>query len=157
MLSGIKLLDKMREKISKPSFETWMKATKAYTLKGDILTVIAPNEFNRDWLEDRYSDLIADLLFELTGEELEAKFITPPNQDDDEFNIPDTTKKVKKQDDEQHDFSQHMLNTKNTFDTFVIGSGNRFAHAASLAVAEAPAKPIILCLFMVALDWEKHI
>ena len=33
-----------------------------------------------------------------------------------------------------------MLNTKNTFDTFVIGSGNRFAHAASLAVAEAPAK-----------------
>ena len=47
---------------------------------------------------------------------------------------------MKKQDDDQHDFSQHMLNTKYTFDTFVIGSGNRFAHAASLAVAEAPAK-----------------
>lgn len=133
------LLDKVREKISKPSFETWIKATKAYTLKGDVLTVIAPNEFNRDWLEDRYSNLIADLLFELTGEQLEAKFITPPTQDD-AFNPPEITKKVKKQDDEQHDFSQHMLNTKNTFDTFVIGSGNRFAHAASLAVAEAPAR-----------------
>ena len=47
---------------------------------------------------------------------------------------------MKKRDDEQHDFSQHMLNPKNTFETFVIGSGNRFAHAASLAVAEAPAK-----------------
>ena len=76
----------------------------------------------------------------LTGEEIEAKFITPPNKDDDEFNIPVSAKKVKKRDDEQHDFSKHMLNTKNTFDTFVIGSGNRFAHAASLAVAEAPAK-----------------
>ena len=134
------VLEKIKKKISKPSFETWMKATKAHTLKGDNLTVIAPNEFNRDWLEERYADLIADLLFEVTGEEIKAKFITPPNQDDDEFNIPAATKKVKKQDDDQHDFSQHMLNTKNTFDTFVIGSGNRFAHAASLAVAEAPAK-----------------
>ena len=134
------LLEKTKKKISKPSFETWLKATKAHTLKGDILTVIAPNEFNRDWLEERYTDLIADLLLELTGEELQAKFITPPNQDDDEFTVSASTKKAKRQDDEQHDFSQHMLNTKNTFDTFVIGSGNRFAHAASLAVAEAPAK-----------------
>jgi chromosomal replication initiator protein len=134
------VLERIKKKISKPSFETWMKATKAHALKGDTLTVIAPNEFNRDWLEDRYADLIADLLFELTGEELEAKFITPPNQDDDGFNIPTTAKKAKKQNDDHHDFSQHMLNTKNTFDTFVIGSGNRFAHAASLAVAEAPAK-----------------
>ncbi|MGC7950685.1 DnaA ATPase domain-containing protein, partial [Bacillus sp. II_CA] len=39
-----------------------------------------------------------------------------------------------------HDISPWMLNPKYTFDTFVIGSGNRFAHAASLAVAEAPAK-----------------
>ncbi len=43
-------------------------------------------------------------------------------------------------DDDQHDLHQNMLNAKYTFDTFVIGSGNRFAHAASLAVAEAPAK-----------------
>lgn len=131
-------LIKIQKKISKPSFETWLKATKAYALQGDTLTITAPNEFARDWLEERYSKLIAGILLELTGEELEAKFIIPPNHD--EPNVAPSTKKVKKQEEDQHDFSQHMLNTKNTFDTFVIGSGNRFAHAASLAVAEAPAK-----------------
>ena len=49
---------KMEKKISKPSFETWLKSTKAYMLQGDILTVTAPNEFARDWLEERYSHLI---------------------------------------------------------------------------------------------------
>ena len=49
-------------------------------------------------------------------------------------------KKAKKEDEHIQNFHQSMLNPKYTFDTFVIGSGNRFAHAASLAVAEAPAK-----------------
>ncbi|MFD0050628.1 chromosomal replication initiator protein DnaA [Actinomycetes bacterium NPDC127524] len=133
-------LSKIEKKISKPSFETWLKSTKAHMLQGDLLTVTAPNEFARDWLEERYSRLISDVLFELTGEELEAKFIIPPNQGEDDFADSSPAKKPKKQDDDHNDFPQHMLNTKNTFDTFVIGSGNRFAHAASLAVAEAPAK-----------------
>ena len=47
------------------------------------------------------------------------------------------------------------LNPKYTFDSFVIGNSNRFAHAASLAVAESPAKAIILYLYMEALDLEK--
>ncbi|RFU62512.1 chromosomal replication initiator protein DnaA [Peribacillus glennii] len=133
-------LGKIEKKISKPSFETWLKSTKAHMLQGDILTVTAPNEFARDWLEERYSHLIAGVLFDLTGEELEVKFIIPPNQGEDDFDLPAPAKKKKRQADDNSDFPQHMLNTKNTFDTFVIGSGNRFAHAASLAVAEAPAK-----------------
>jgi chromosomal replication initiator protein len=133
-------LGQMEKKISKPSYETWLKSTKAHMLQGDTLTVTAPNEFARDWLEERYSHLISGVLFELTGEELEVRFIIPPNQDEDDFDLPLPAKKRKKQLDDQNDFPQHMLNTKNTFDTFVIGSGNRFAHAASLAVAEAPAK-----------------
>ena len=60
-------LEKIEKKISKPSFETWLKSTKAHSLKGDTLTVTAPNEFARDWLEERYSHLIADLLLELPG------------------------------------------------------------------------------------------
>ena len=47
-----------------------------------------------------------------------------------------------------------MLNPKYTFDTFVIGSGNRFAHAASLAVAEAPAKAYNPSLFMGSWTWK---
>jgi len=135
------VLAQMEKKVSKPSFETWLKSTKASSLQGDTLTITAPNEFARDWLEGRYTHLISSVLYEVIGEELFVKFIIPQNQSnaDLEDQIP-TDKKKKKRDDESNEHSQHMLNNKNTFDTFVIGSGNRFAHAASLAVAEAPAK-----------------
>ncbi|WP_108672281.1 chromosomal replication initiator protein DnaA [Peribacillus acanthi] len=133
-------LKEIEKKISKPSFETWLKSTKAHTLQGDTLTVTAPNEFARDWLEERYAPLISGVLYDVTGEELTVKFIIPQNQGEEDFDIPTPAKKPKRREEEQIDFPQNMLNPKYTFDTFVIGSGNRFAHAASLAVAEAPAK-----------------
>lgn len=126
-------------KISKPSFETWLKSTKAHSLQGDTLTITAPNEFARDWLEERYSQLISGILYEITGEELIVKFIIPQNQSEEEINLPVPPKKAIK-DDDVTELPQSLLNPKYLFDTFVIGSGNRFAHAASLAVAEAPAK-----------------
>lgn len=134
-----RVLSEIEKKISKPSFETWLKSTKAFSLKNDTLTIIAPNEFARDWLESKYSALIMDTVLEITGAELEIKFILPQNHIEEiEMNIPSVKEKVKY--DEPVEFGQSMLNPKYTFDTFVIGSGNRFAHAASLAVAEAPAK-----------------
>ncbi|MEH7303883.1 chromosomal replication initiator protein DnaA [Neobacillus drentensis] len=132
-------LANIEKKISKPSFDTWLKSTKAHSLQGDLLIITAPNEFARDWLEERYSQLISGILYEITGEELSVKFIIPQNQKDAENEVQLPPKKVKK-DDDHGEFPQGILNQKYTFDTFVIGSGNRFAHAASLAVAEAPAK-----------------
>ncbi|MFZ7942348.1 MULTISPECIES: chromosomal replication initiator protein DnaA [Bacillaceae] len=132
-------LANIEKKISKPSFDTWLKSTKAHSLQGDLLVITAPNEFARDWLEERYSQLISGILYEITGEELSVKFIIPQNQNESENDVALPPKKVKR-DDDHGDFPQGILNQKYTFDTFVIGSGNRFAHAASLAVAEAPAK-----------------
>ncbi|MEI5908403.1 chromosomal replication initiator protein DnaA [Bacillus spongiae] len=134
-----KALLEIEKKISKPSYDTWLKSTKAHTLQGDTLIITAPNEFARDWLEGRYSQLIASVIYDITGEELGIKFIIPQNQEPEEFDIPNPPKKLGKNGESQ-DLLQNMLNSKYTFDTFVIGSGNRFAHAASLAVAEAPAK-----------------
>ncbi|AXI07491.1 chromosomal replication initiator protein DnaA [Oceanobacillus zhaokaii] len=128
-------LEKIEEKVSKPSFDTWLKNTKAEALEKNTLVISAPNEFARDWLETQYTELISDIIDEITGTKLQAKFI-----------IPDSTpeisevKPVQKQAIVSNDVSKSMLNEKYTFDTFVIGAGNRFAHAASLAVAEAPAK-----------------
>jgi chromosomal replication initiator protein len=133
------VLTNIEKKISKPSFDTWLKSTKAHSLQGDLLVITAPNEFARDWLEERYSLLISSILAEITGEELEIKFIIPQNQNEEDLDLPVPQKKPKKVE-EPVEYSQNILNTKYTFDTFVIGSGNRFAHAASLAVAEAPAK-----------------
>lgn len=134
-----KALSTIETKISKPSFETWLKSTKAHSLQGDTLTITAPNEFARDWLEERYSQLIAGILYEITGEELSVRFIIPQNQREEEINLPTPPIKAKKEEDVT-ELPQSLLNPKYLFDTFVIGSGNRFAHAASLAVAEAPAK-----------------
>lgn len=133
-----KALSSIEQKISKPSFDTWLKFTKAHALQGDTLVVTAPNEFARDWLEGRYSQLISAVLRELVGEDLNVKFIIPPNQDEEETGFPVPKSPVPRNEDTTELF-QNMLNPKYTFDTFVIGSGNRFAHAASLAVAEAPA------------------
>ncbi|MCM3693974.1 chromosomal replication initiator protein DnaA [Neobacillus niacini] len=132
-------LANIEKKISKPSYDTWLKSTKAHSLQGNLLVITAPNEFARDWLEERYSQLIAGILYEITGEELSVKFIIPQNQKEEDPDLLLPAKKAKKEED-QHEFPQNILNPKYLFDTFVIGSGNRFAHAASLAVAEAPAK-----------------
>ncbi|MEH7123446.1 chromosomal replication initiator protein DnaA [Bacillus sp. JJ1532] len=132
-------LTSIEKKISKPSYETWLKSTKAHSLQGDTLTITAPNEFARDWLEERYSQLISGILYDITGEELGVKFIIPQNQNEEALNFPNPPRKADKED-EHPELPLNMLNPKYTFDTFVIGSGNRFAHAASLAVAEAPAK-----------------
>lgn len=135
-------LKDIQKKLSKPSFDTWLKATTAYALEDDTLTITAPNEFARDWLESRYSSIIEDTIKELTGSVLSIKFIIPQNQsEEDEFDLNQVKKKQgSKQTPQPFEQKKSMLNSKNTFDTFVIGTGNRFAHAASLAVAEAPAK-----------------
>ncbi|MFG6113608.1 chromosomal replication initiator protein DnaA [Halobacillus sp. MO56] len=134
-------LEKMKEKISKPSFETWLKATKADSLQDNTLTIVAPNEFARDWLENQYSKLISETVYEVTGAELNTRFIIPENKEQSLEDVKLAAKKVPDvKQNEGEESPQSMLNSKYTFDTFVIGSGNRFAHAASLAVAEAPAK-----------------
>lgn len=130
-------LEKIEERISKPSFDTWLKNTKAESLEKNQLIISAPNEFARDWLENQYTELISEILDEVTGSKLKTKFIIPDATIEVEDLKPDPKPKLGMN---NTDIPKSMLNSKYTFDTFVIGAGNRFAHAASLAVAEAPAK-----------------
>ncbi|MFN7251967.1 MAG: chromosomal replication initiator protein DnaA [Anaerobacillus sp.] len=136
-----KALAEMESKVSKPSFDTWLKATKAEMIKNDTITITAPNEFARDWLENRYIKFISETLQDITGAELKVKIVIPKNieEDDDEI-IENISKVPPKVNPNYEETPKNMLNQKYTFNTFVIGAGNRFAHAASLAVAEAPAK-----------------
>ncbi|GAA0377975.1 chromosomal replication initiator protein DnaA [Bacillus horti] len=137
-----KALGVMQKKVSKPSYDTWLKQTNAHSLKGDQLVIAAPNEFARDWLESRYLELISETIYTITGSKLDVRFIIPSNQQLDDLDIELAFQKKKQAEQQEQNEEQHqsMLNPKYLFDSFVIGSGNRFAHAASLAVAEAPAK-----------------
>ncbi|WP_413377092.1 chromosomal replication initiator protein DnaA [Alkalihalobacillus sp. 1P02AB] len=136
-----RVLAEIKKKVSEPSYDTWLKSTKASDIQNDAITITAPNEFARDWLEDHYSELTSDTIEQLTGARLIPKFVIPEHKsDDDLFLEPIPKKKTVTEANSAALSTKSMLNDKYTFNTFVIGSGNRFAHAASLAVAEAPAK-----------------
>jgi chromosomal replication initiator protein len=138
------VLSVIQTKLSKPSFDTWLKSTKATVFTETQLTICAPNNFARDWLESRYAKLIAQTVYEYLGREVAVTFTleTEAPEPKQAPSVPPARPTVKQATAAvAEDYAyNHMLNPKYTFDTFVIGQGNRFAHAASLAVAEAPAK-----------------
>jgi len=132
------ILSIIQTKLSKPSFDTWFKATKASFVDDSLLEITAPTTFAAEWLEGRYTKLIRTTLFEYLGRQVDVRFsIEEPLGAEASIVVP--PKPVLPAAPADETFS-HMLNPKYTFDTFVIGANNRFAHAASLAVAEAPAK-----------------
>src|SRR5690554_638326 len=121
--------------MTKPSFETWLKPTKPLEMSEHNLIIEVPNEFARDWVESRYSPLLCSTLSDIVQDNLEIKFVTPKGNMNEEHRLPVEHPTIKLED----SFSQ-TLNPKYSFESFVVGEGNRFAHAASLAVAEAPGK-----------------
>lgn len=129
------ILAEMKTKVSKPSYDTWLKETEAKSLTDNVLTVLVPNEFIRNWLEKKYTEMIEALLQQITGTDLSVSFII--NQAE-ELKVEENAPKIEK--DKKQQNQKNMLNPKYTFETFVVGATNRFAHAAALAVAEAPAK-----------------
>lgn len=132
------ILSIIQTKLSKPSFDTWFKATKASFVDDSLLEITAPTTFAAEWLEGRYTKLIRTTLFEYLSRQVDVRFsIEEPLGTEASIVVP--PKPVLPQAQAEEPFT-HMLNPKYTFDTFVIGANNRFAHAASLAVAEAPAK-----------------
>ncbi|RAU91776.1 chromosomal replication initiator protein DnaA [Paenibacillus sp. YN15] len=133
------ILSVIQTKVSKPSFDTWLKSTKATVFNENALLICAPNTFAKEWLEAKYAKLIQSTVAETLDRHVDIQFtiddVPPPAavQTAPAVQPPRPAAAMLHED-------SFSLNPKYTFDTFVIGSGNRFAHAASLAVAEAPAK-----------------
>lgn len=129
-------LSKLENELSKPSFETWLSSTYLLDIEGDTLIVSVPNEFAKDWLESRYAPIIRSTVQSILGQSMNLRFIVTlvheTSQSGDNQNKAPSNPKREPADNK-------TLNSKYTFDTFVIGNSNRFAHAAALAVAESPA------------------
>ena len=129
-----KTLQAVEPHMNKPSFETWLKLTRPLKMEDNCLIIEAPNEFARDWVESRYSPLLTSALRSLVQDDLEMKFVI--RNDLQQKQRVESPPSVKINDEPTYPH----LNPKYTFESFVVGEGNRLAHAASLAVAEAPAK-----------------
>ncbi|PTX15951.1 chromosomal replication initiator protein [Halanaerobium congolense] len=148
-----KTLENIKEKITNPSFNTWFSETKAVmTTAENQLVLQVPNNFIQEWIESQYTDLIENILEDLTGNKWTLILLTPKevkkfkenkknktNQEEDTDKV-EVAEKNTEEDKIESELKQNGFNPKYTFDTFVVGNSNRFAHAASLAVAEAPAK-----------------
>ncbi len=129
------VLSHLEEKISKPNFDAWFARLHVCVLKDKTLTFTVPNQLVYDFLvnQPKYSSLIADLFYDLRGELLTIKFILPENADGFGVEVAASTETLEKP--SITELVENKLNPKYVFDSFVVGSGNRFAHAASLAVA----------------------
>src|SRR5690606_596289 len=136
-----RVLSLIQAKLSKPSFETWFKSTRArFYPDQNLIVVSAPTVFAAEWLETRYIRHIARALDEVLGFEPEVRFTVEDGADAEPPAVRPQPPAYKAPAVSPVEHAAPMLNPKYTFETFVIGGANRFAHAASLAVAEAPAK-----------------
>jgi|LGVF01.1.fsa_nt_gb chromosomal replication initiator protein len=118
------------------SFNTWIKTLEPIAIDDNVFILKTPNTFNKDILESRYSDLITNSLYQSTNKSYKLKIITDQNT----AIYADKTKKLREKENYSDFETFPQLNPKYIFEEFVIGNSNRFAHAASLAVAESPAK-----------------
>ena len=124
----------LKDEMTNISYETWIKSLNIRDFTDDKIILIASSPFQKDAVETRYYDLVANTFKFITNKD--CKIIV-------EYQDPDSAEEDSKLEDKSFNdneigVSNNSLNPKYTFDTFVVGNNNRFAHAASLAVAEAP-------------------
>jgi chromosomal replication initiator protein len=132
---------RLRETISETTYDTWFSYAEPQTLVDGRLEVSVPNDFTRDWIESHFHGFVAGAARETLGREVAVSFTVAERQLPSSASRPGP-QETREREPEPHfrDTSEVELNRKYVFDSFVIGSSNRFAHAAALAVAEAPAQ-----------------
>ena len=129
-----KTLQLIKGELSPPSFNAFFKQIKPLQIQSNTLILLVPNDFTKGILEDRYLNLIESSVNQLSLKKHNIKFVLSENE------VKGLDKDQQLDDDKQIRKKYPNINPKYTFDTFVIGNSNRFAHAACVAVAEAPAR-----------------
>ncbi|WP_283681170.1 chromosomal replication initiator protein DnaA [Parablautia sp. Marseille-Q6255] len=131
-------LVKVEHELSDISFKTWLQPLQLHDVSEHTVTILVPSEqMGIDYITKKYMFPIKVAIAELTGREYDISFI-----------LPEQAKKYEKKKkfsavnllDNSSNAEKANLNPKYTFDTFVVGNNNKFAHAAALAVAESPGK-----------------
>ncbi len=131
-----KTLNIIKGELTEVSFNTWIKSAVPLSITEDTIKLGVPNDFTKEILDTRYKELLINAIKLISTKRYNIEFTiaseeavtVEKSESDSKNNVQATDEMIA------------TLNPKYTFDSFVIGNSNRFAHAASLAVAESPAK-----------------
>src|SRR5271157_334780 len=131
---------RLRTELGEVGYETWIGPLNFLGLHGKTATIAAPNRFFRDWVHERYLGLLRQSLSAEAGENLDVKLTLGERlREAAERSVPRQAPAPPAPTGEPGRRDRHpQLNPRHTFQEFIIGSSNQFAHAAALAVANQP-------------------
>lgn len=137
------VLSKIKEEINSLSFQTWFEETELYSLNKNIAKIIVPFAIHKTHIINNYRDIIVESLYDFTNINYELELLLR-DEIIEENEIKATTNSSEKLSNINNSlempYISSNLNSKYTFDNFIVGNSNKFAHAAALAVAENPGK-----------------
>lgn len=122
-----KILEIIQQKVGESTFSLWFSPIKLIKIRDFEVFIEIPNRFFKDWIEDNFPSIIKEAFQEIMGNNYEINYVIS-GKEPEQFNIEEKRKNIKR----------GNLNPKYTFDTFVVGPSNQFAHAAAFRVAENP-------------------
>ena len=122
-----KILDDIYSKVGESTYELWFSPLKLLEKKGSNLYIEIPNRFFKDWIEDNYPTIIKDSFERILGEIIDVIYV-----------ISGKVKDINHLTEKQKIINRGNLNPKYTFESFVVGPSNQFAHAAAKRAAENP-------------------
>src|SRR5437899_1479707 len=131
-----KFLDRVKSRVSINTFTTWFQPTRLNRAEGDTLFIQIPSTVFRQVLTRTYGDIVKAVFHEVGTPNIKVQYVCTEEEPTQAALVVSGVKQSKL----DFESSDHQLNTRYTFDSFVVGKSNEFAHAASRAVAEQPSK-----------------
>ena len=132
-----KIKELLKPEVTKISYDTWILPLDIRSIDGDNIVFTTISEFQKDFIENKYRSLIFNTLRYITNKDWTFSVIDISKEESsEEVVIKDTANTTST----EIDSNKSTLNPKYTFETFVVGNNNRFAHAAALAVGNEPGK-----------------